>query len=343
VGPAEVAAKVEFLVEAFDRRNGRRLWQHRLVAEGDLPELHQKHNLASPSPVTDGQLVFAWFGNGQLVALTKDGKLAWQRHLGRDYGLFTIPWGHGSSPTLHGDHVILLCDHEPGSYLLALDKRTGQERWKTARAKGSISYSTPTVVRAGGSDELVINSTTRIDAYDPKTGTLLWWAGEPHRFGVPVPAFQDGVLYMSRGYRSGPYMALRAGGRGDVSKTHVLWSVPTGAAYISSLLYYDRLVYMASDVGVVTAVDATTGERVWQERIEGIFTASPVAGDGKVYLVSETGDTIVLAAGPKPRVLARNLLGERITASPAIAQGQVFLRSDDHLIAIGPTPRESAK
>jgi outer membrane protein assembly factor BamB len=333
-------AKVEFLVEAFDRKDGRRLWQYRTAAEGDLPEVHEKHNLASPSPVTDGERVFAWFGNGQLVALSHDGKLAWQRHLAHDYGPFTISWGHGSSPALFGEQVILLCDHEPGSYILALDKRTGKERWKVARTKGSISYSTPTLVPVDGSEELVVNSTTRVDAYDPKTGNLLWWVAEPHRFGVPVPAFHDGVLYMSRGYRSGPYMSVRAGGRGDVTKTHVRWSVPTGAPYISSLLYYEGLVYMASDVGVVSAIDPASGERVWQERIPGIFTASPVAGDGKVYLVSETGDTIVLEASRPPRVLARNPLGERIAASPAVADGHLFLRADDQLIAIGPDRRE---
>jgi outer membrane protein assembly factor BamB len=332
-------ARTEFLVEAFDRKDGRRLWEYRLAAEGELPEVHDKHNLASPSPVTDGEVVIAWFGTGQLVALRPDGKLSWQRNLARDYGPFKISWGHGSSPALFGDQVILLCDHEPGSYLLSLDKRTGKERWKVDRAKGSVSYSTPTVVRVSDSDELVVNSTTRIDAYDPRTGALLWWAGEPHRFGVPVPAFHDGVLYMSRGYRSGPYLAVKAGGRGDVSKTHVLWSVPTGAPYISSLVYYDGLVYMASDVGVVSALDPRSGERVWQERIPGIFTASPVAGDGKVYLVSETGDTIVLAAGREARVLSRNPLGERIAASPAVAHGRLFLRSDEHLIAIGPAGR----
>src|SRR5262245_6657958 len=333
---AEGAARTEFLVEAFDRKGGRRLWQYRLAAEGDLPEVHEKHNLASPSPVTDGEVVVAWFGNGQLVALGTDGKLAWQRNLAKDYGPFVISWGHGSSPVLFGDQVLLLCDHEPGSYLLSLDKRTGKERWKTERAKGSISYSTPTVVPAGEASELVVNSTTRVDAYDPRTGAQLWWAGEPHRFGVPVPAFHDGILYMSRGYRSGPYMALQAGGRGDVSKTHVRWSVPTGAPYVSSLLYYDGLVYMASDVGVVSAVDPKSGERVWQERIPGIYTASPVAGDGKVYLVSETGETVVLAAGREARVLARNAVGERTAASPAVAHGQLFLRTDEHLIAIGP-------
>ena len=330
------SSKVEFLVEAFARQDGRRLWQYRLAAEGELPEVHQKHNLASPSPVTDGRHVYAWFGNGQLVALRLDGTLAWQRHLGREYAPFQVNWGHGSSPALYEDLVILLCDHDPGSYLLALDKATGKERWKVERPKGSVSYSTPTIVRGPKGDEMVVNSTTRIDAYDPKTGELLWWTGENHRFAVPVPAYDDGVLYLSRGYRSGPYLAVRTGGRGDVSKTHVRWSVPTGAPYVSSLLYYDGLVYMANDAGIVTCVDPRSGEKVWQERIDGIFTASPVGAEGRVYMVSETGETIVLGAGREPRVLSRNAIGERSVATPALSRGQIFIRTDDHLICVGP-------
>jgi outer membrane protein assembly factor BamB len=327
--------KVRFLVEAFHRKDGRRLWQYAVEAEGDLPEVHQKHNLASPSPVTDGKHVYALFGSGQLVALAVDGKLAWQRHLARDYGPFDIAWGHGSSPALYRDLLILICDHNPASYVVALDKRTGKVRWKTDREKGSVSYSTPTVVASSAGDELIVNSTRRVDVYDPATGKLLWWVGEPTRFAVPVPAFGEGVLYLSRGYRSGPYMAVRAGGRGDVSKTQVAWSVPTGAPYVSSLLYYQGLVYMANDVGVVTAVDAATGEKVWQERIEGIFTASPVGADGKVYLVSETGEAIVLQAGRPPRVVARNSVGERSVASPAISDGQIFFRTDESIICVG--------
>jgi outer membrane protein assembly factor BamB len=153
---------------------------------------------------------------------------------------------------------------------------------------------------------------------------------------VPVPAFHDGVLYASRGYRSGPYFAVRTGGRGDVSKSHVSWSVATGAPYIASLLHYQDLIYMANDAGIVTAVDPKTGEKVWQERIAGIFTASPVAAEGRVYLVSETGETIVLQAGREALVLARNAIGERTAASPALADGRIFLRTDDHLVAIGP-------
>jgi outer membrane protein assembly factor BamB len=327
--------QVSFLVEAFHRADGRRLWEYRLAAEGPLPPVHQKHNLASPSPITDGELVYAWFGTGQLAAVNLDGKLAWQRHLGKEYSPFEIDWGHASSPALYRDLLILLCDHAPASYLLALDKKTGKERWKVDRGKGLHSHSTPTLVRGPGGDELIVNSSERIEAYDPATGKPLWHTGEPNRFPIPVPSADNGVLYASRGYRSGPYLAIRLGGRGDISRTHIQWLVPTGAPYISSLLYYQGLIYMANDAGIATCVDAKTGEKVWQERVEGIFSASPVAGDGKVYLLSETGETIVLEAGRQFRVLARNDLGERMVASPAISGGQLFIRTDEHLFCIG--------
>jgi outer membrane protein assembly factor BamB len=327
--------KVAFFVEAFHRKDGRRLWQHRLEPKGALPEVHQKHNLATPSPVTDGTLVYAWFGTGQLVALdAATGKLAWQKHLGQD-SPFDLAWGHASSPALHQDLVILLVDHKSAAYLLALDKRSGEVRWKTERPKGTASYSTPTIVKGPAGDEMVVNSTQRVDVYDPRTGTLLWWVGSEHNFAVPVPAHADGVLYLSRGYRSGPYMAVAMGGRGDIAKTHVKWSIPTGAPYCSSLTYYDGLLYMANDVGVVTAVDPATGEKVWQERVDGIFSASPIGADGKLYLQSETGDTIVLAAGRQPKLLSRNPVGERSIANPAISKGQIFIRTDGSLLCFG--------
>ena len=228
------APGVEFVVEAFHRKDGRRLWAYHFAADGALPPVHEKHNLASPSPVTDGRLVYAWFGTGQLVALDLAGKLSWQRHLGKELGSFDINWGAGSSPALFGDLLFLLCYHEPRSYLLALDKQTGKERWKVDRGKDVRSYSTPVVFAGPRGDELVVNSTERLEAYDPRTGELLWHAGGPHRFAIPVPTFDGAVLYASRGYRSGPYMAIRPGGRGDVSESHVQWSVATGAPYVSS-------------------------------------------------------------------------------------------------------------
>jgi outer membrane protein assembly factor BamB len=174
-----------------------------------------------------------------------------------------------------------------------------------------------------------------VDAYDAKTGALLWYVGGSNQFPIPVPAFHNGILYMSRGYRSGPYLAVRPGGRGDVSATHVLWQVPTGAPYISSLVHDGGVLYMASDVGAITAIDAETGKRIWQERVDGLFTASPVAADGKIYFLSQTGETVVVKAGRTPQILARNSLGERLVASPAISRGRIFLRSDGRLFAIG--------
>jgi outer membrane protein assembly factor BamB len=228
-----------------------------------------------------------------------------------------------------------LCDHAPASYLLAVDKKTGKERWKVDRGSGRASYSTPFVIETATGPELIVNSNQRVDAYDPRTGAFLWHVGGSSQFPIPVPTHHDGVLYMSRGYRSGPYMALKPGGRGDISSSHVVWQVNTGAPYISSLVYDGGLLYMPNDVGGITVVDAATGSRVWQERVDGVFSASPIAGDGKIYFVSETGHTIVLKSGREPQILARNDIGERLIASPAVSNGQLFLRSDDKLFCIG--------
>jgi outer membrane protein assembly factor BamB len=323
------------VVEAFSRADGKRLWERRVEAEGPLTPAHEKHNLASSSPVTDGEMVFAWFGTGQLIALTRDGSIGWQRHLGKEVSTFDIQWGHSSSPVLYRDLVILLCDQPSASYLLALDKRTGKERWKVDRGTGRSSYSTPLVVEHASGAELIVNSSERIDAYDPATGRALWYTGEANRFPIPTPVVHDGIVYASRGYRSGPYMAIRTGGSGDVSATHVVWRVPTGAPYVSSLLHYDGVVYMANDVGVLTAVDAKTGERLWQQRVDGVFSASPVGGAGHVYFVSENGDTVVVKAGRSPEIVGRNAIGERALASPALSNGRMFIRTDDHVFCIG--------
>jgi outer membrane protein assembly factor BamB len=328
---------VAFVVSAHQWSDGRQIWQHALAADGPLPAVHDKHNLATPSPVTDGETVVALFATGQAVALdASTGTVRWTRHLGRDYAPFEINWGHASSPVLHGDLVIFLCYHEPASYLLALDKRTGRLRWKRDRQPGAVSYSTPLVVSSGGRSMLVVNSTQGIEAYDATTGDPMWLVKEEHRFAVPTPVHHDGVIYTTRGYRSSPALAIRLGGTGDVSASHVLWRAPTGGPYVSSFVYYDGLLYMATELGIVTAVDPATGTAVWRDRIGGIFSASPVAGDGKIYLVSETGQTVVLGAGRVPRVLARNTVSARLTASPAISNGRLILRGDDELIAIGP-------
>ena len=332
---AEVGqGSVTFLVDALSRADGRRLWTYELKAAGDVPSVHDKHNLASASPVTDGERVYAVFGTGQVAAVDVDGREVWVRNLSQDFGDWHINWGNGSSPMVHRSALIVIVYHGPASYLIALDTRTGKQLWKTDRP-GHVSYSTPLVVPGPRGDELLVNSSVGIEAFDPLTGEALWHFNESNQFPIPVAMHHDGIVYWSRGYRSGPYAAIRPGGRGDISKSHVVWHVPTGAPYVSSLIYYDGLLYMAGDVGVITAVDAKTGERVWRERLGGIYTASPVAADGKIYLLSEDGETIVLRAGRTSQVLSRNRIAGRILASPAISAGRLFIRTDDQIVAIG--------
>jgi outer membrane protein assembly factor BamB len=320
--------KVRFLVHAFDRRNGKELWRYSLDAEGGLQPVHVKHNLASPSCVTDGERVYAWFGTGQLIALNLDGKLLWSRHLGKEFGAFDVLWGHGSSATLYKDSLLLLCDHPPGAYLLSVDVRTGKDRWRADRGKERRSYTTPFVIRAGDHDELILNTSEGLEAVSPATGEPLWKAGESNRVPVPTPVYHGGVLYVNRGYNSSPYMAVRPGGK-------VEWEIKTGAPYVSSLLYYQGLLYMANERGIVSVADAADGSTLWRERLGSLFSASPVAANGHVYMTNEEGTTYVLAAGRDKKVVAENPIGERTLASLAISNGQIFLRTDEHLYCIG--------
>jgi outer membrane protein assembly factor BamB len=327
--------EVWLVVEAFARAEGRRLWEYRTKANGFLPGVHEKHNLATPTPVTDGGRVYAWFGNGQIVALDMDGRLVWTRHLGTEFGPFRTQWGHGSSPVLFGDLLILQCDHLSKAYLLAVDARTGRDRWHVDRGDERTSHSTPLVVRGREGAELLVNSSARLDVYDPRTGQLLWFTGGPRQTPIPSAVFDGDRIYLSRGYRNSDFMAIRPGGRGDVTATHVEWRSAAGASYVPSLVHYEGLLYMTNEVGVMTCADARTGAPLWRHRLGGVFFASPVAGDGKVYMVSETGETFVLRAGRTPEVLARNELGERLIASPAISRGRLFLRGDRTLFAVG--------
>ncbi len=326
---------VAFIVEAFDRLSGKRVWIHETAPEGELPPVHDKHNLASASPVTDGERAYAWFGTGQIVALDSNGKAVWSKNLAKEYGTFDIQWGHASSPVLFQDSIILLCYHNPASYIVALDKRTGAVKWKADKPAGQESYSSPIVVQGQGGNELIVNSNSGVESFDPATGKSLWTYPEVNRFPIPVSMVDNGILFLSRGYRSSPYMAIRLGGRGDITNSHVVWRVPTGGPYVSSLVQYQGVIYMSTDNGILSAVDASNGQRLWQERVGGTFSASPIAGDGKIFFVSEGGETVVIKAGRSFEVIARNKLDGHFVASPAAGGGRVFLRADDRLYAVG--------
>jgi len=327
--------KLYLVVEALRRTDGKKAWEYRIEATGDRQDNHEKHNLATPTPVTDGKRIYAWFGNGQLVALDRTGREVWKRHLGEKQGSFLNQWGHGSSPTLYKGTLILLCDHRPVSYLLALDAETGKEKWRVDRGSGRVSHSTPVVVAGPKGDELVVNSDQRIDAYEPATGQLLWHAGSERQTPIPSAVSHEGILYLSRGYRNSDILALKPGGRGDVSTSHLKWRMPNGGSYVPSIVQYQGLLYMTNEVGVVTCAEAETGTALWKERLSGIFFASPLAADGKIYMLSETGEMFVLRAGRKAELLANNDLGVRFLASPAVSGGRIYLRGDGVVFAVG--------
>ena len=218
--------------------------------------------------------------------------------------------------------------------MLALDAETGRERWRIDRTAAGRSYSTPIVITHDRRDELIVNSGRRIDAFDPRTGTALWRAGGSVELAVGMPVYRRGVLYSTRGYSSSPYLAVAVGGVGEVSETHVQWRNATGAPYVSSLLLHDDLLYMASENGILTVTDPTSGEVVSRGRLDGVFTASPIFAAGHIYFLSEGGDTVVLRPGPEPEVVARNTLGERTLASPAAVDGKILIRTDRHLYCI---------
>ena len=321
-----------FKVLALDARDGRMLWE--TIAHEGVPydTRHKKASFASQTPVTDGTLVYAFFGSeGRLFAYDMDGRLEWKAALG---GIATVGVGVGTSPLLYRDLVILQCDEDNGeaSFITALDKRTGKQVWRVPR-KVQVSWATPVLVRAGGRDELVTSGTEWIIAYAPATGAELWRAKGLESNAVPSPVVVGDVVVVSAGYPEKLAMGIRAGGNGDVTGTRVLWKYTKGTAFVPSPIAYGGYVYLVSDKGILTCLDARTGEVKYEGGrvpIPATLMASPVAYDGKILLSSMEGDTFVIKAGPVHEVLRTNTLGEAIAASPAISQGRIFIRGESH-------------
>lgn len=327
-------------VLALDRDSGKVLWE-RTVYEGLMSDSrHRKASYASPTPVTDGKRVYAFFGTEGVFALDFQGHLKWKTTVGT---ITSVSVGIGTSPVLYKDLLILQCDSEDGadSFLVALNTRTGHEAWRVAR-KVEISWATPILVRTGARDELVTMGNQIIVAYDPATGKELWHSKGLESNAVPSPVAAHGLVYAPTGYPTKRLYAIRPGGEGDVSATHVAWTYDRGTAYVASPIVYGNYLYLVSDKGILTCLDAATGEVKYDDgRVPApaSFIASLLAVDGKILEFSEDGDTFVVQAGPKHEVLRTNSLKEPIYASPAIAAGRLFVRGEKHLYAIGKSDR----
>jgi len=320
-------------VLGFRRSDGRLLWE--AVAPDRTREyLHPKNSPASATAATDGLRVYASFGSKGLLAVDFDGKVVWHRSLGaiRNYH------GTAGSPLLYKDRLILFEDHGGGAFVAAFDARTGRPLWRTER-RGSIGWSTPIAVQAGDHDEIIISSQQRVHAYDPGSGRELWTCGGNLYEVIPTPVVGHGLVFCSSG-RAGPTLAIRPGGKGDVTDTHVAWQSPRGSPFVPSPLLLGDFLYLVNDMtSIATCLEALTGKTVWQGRLgqaarEG-FSASPVAADGKVFFTNDEGETFVVASGPKFELLRTNRLNAGTLASPALVDGKWYFRTDRELLAIG--------
>lgn len=316
-------------IVCVDRDSGREEWHARLW--GTAPTLYHetKSSMASPSPITDGNHVYAFFGSGDVFCLDLSGRLVWHRSLAAEYGAFENRFAASSSPLLFEDMLILQCDHYGASYVLAIDKQTGANRWKTDRPEVWLSWSSPICVPADASHacELILCGSEKIDAFDPRTGGKLWTLSGMARECIPTPVVGHGLIFATSGPGAASY-AVQPGGRGDVSNSRVVWSQTRGNPFVPSAILVGDYYYLVDDHGIGTCLDAATGKPLWKKRFGGELTASPVAADGRIYFTNEAGETLVIRADMAKYVeLARNSIGEPVFASPAISGGMIFIRS----------------
>jgi outer membrane protein assembly factor BamB len=310
---------------AFDTATGRRVVDAEVFRLPRRNLLNPKNSHASPTPIVDGDRVYVHFGADGTAALTASGEVAWKTRFSYD-----SQHGNGGSPTLYKDLLIFSCDGSDTAFVVALDKQTGAERWRTRRrAPFDQAYSTPLVIRVGERDQLVSVGAYRAVAYDPDTGKEIWRVGYADGFSnVPRPVFANGLVYIATGFQEPSLIAVRPDGTGDVTRTHVAWTLRRSAPHTPSPLAVGDELYIVNDMGIATCLDSRTGETVWRERLGGNYSASPVFADGRIYFLSEEGVATVLAPGRTFRKLATNQIDGATLASMAIADKSIFIRTD---------------
>jgi outer membrane protein assembly factor BamB len=337
-----VTHRHKFVALAVSRDDGKILWQTTLREAMPREQGHQTGSLASNSAVTDGERLYALFGSFGLYCLDLDGRLVWQA----DFGPMQSLHGHGegSSPVLHRDTLFVNWDHEGQSFVVALDKRTGREKWKVQR-KEITSWATPIVVEHGGTAQLIISGTSRIRGYDVTNGKVLWECGGLSVNVVASPVAADGMVFAGSSYDKRALLAIRLkGAAGDITGTRqIAWSRFRGTPYVPSPLLYDGALYFLTHYqGILSRVDAASGEdRPGAVRLDGLgnIYSSPVAAAGRIYVTDLEGATAVLSHGEVPRLLSLNRLDDPVSASAAIAGRELFLRGEKFLYCLAETQK----
>jgi outer membrane protein assembly factor BamB len=331
-------------VIAINRENGEIMW-NTVVFRQEPGRQHPRNSRATPTPVTDGERVYAVFSNGHFAALDFEGNVVWTN----TELVFSSQHGFGASPLLYGDLLIAPVNPSVGqtgflelwdqSFLWALDKYTGEERWRGTRTMSKIGHSTPVVIQVDGKDQILSMAGGVIQGFEPETGELIWTVrhfGEP---AVPIPAIGDGMIFTSTRL-SEPILGIRTDGRGDVTDTHVVWRQPRNSPMISSFLYVNSVLYSAHENGTFAAFDPATGEVLWEYRLQGGSPdSSPIYVDGNIYVTTFEGITTVLRPNTNPRIAAEvvsvNDIGATVQATVGVAGKQLFLRTENELWAIG--------
>ncbi len=319
----------ERFVHCFDRTTGKLRWTRQAPARPPEPGVRDKNGFASATPVTDGERVIAFLGSSGLVCYDFEGKLLWHHEL-----TVKTTHGAGSSPLLYKDLVILAQDqNQSDSIFLAHDKKTGKKVWQGKRSRG-MTWTTPIVVRVGDHDELILAGAETVRGYDPASGKELWSLRGPTSEVVPAIVVGKDLIYSASG-RNGPTLGLRPGGSGDITASHLVWRAVRGGPHVPTPAFAKGRLYTANDTGVVSALDAATGKLIFQERIDDRFSASPIVAGDLLYFPAESGITYVTRASETLEVVARNDLGSPILASPAVADGRIFLRTEGELVCVG--------
>jgi outer membrane protein assembly factor BamB len=341
-----VAEGEDLYLWCVDKTKGALLWK-KLLGGGNVKM--RKQNMSSPSPVTDGKSVYVMTGTGVFKGFDFSGKELWARDIQKDYGEFGLNWGYASSPLLFEDALYVQVLHgmktDDASYVLRIDKKSGKTMWKVERPTTAIrespdAYTTPALVRNGKTIELVITGGDCVTGHDLTTGKELWRANglnpdnNPSYRIVASPVVFEDIIYAPARVR--PLLALRAGGRGDITKSHLLWSSENGPD-VPTPVTDGKYLYIVNDRGIMWCLDSRTGQELYgPQRIKtGTYSSSPVLADGKIYVTNEDGLTTVVKAGPKFEVLAENALNDYCLSSPAISNGQIFIRTAQNLYCIG--------
>lgn len=324
----------ERLLLCLDRADGHTLWR-RTVLKAPLEKKHKLNSHASSTPATDGRHVWVTFLDQptiQVACYDFDGNRAWMVSPGK----FNSPHGFCSSPILYKDTLIVNCDQDKQeAFLVALEKSTGKERWRIDRPNRIRSYCVPLIVEAGGKTQMVLSGCNCVTSYDPETGKPIWIIQGPTEQYVASLVYDQGVFFLTAGYPELHILGIKPDGTGDVTNTAILWRTQKGAGYVPSPVAQNGLFFVVSDGGVASCFEPKTGQRYWQERLGKHTTASLVAANGYVYFLDDDGVTYVVKADRKFEVVAKNALEKETVASPALSDGQIFIRSTSHLYCIG--------